>query len=205
MEKLPYPAHLKPISEMIEQGETFSTLRLRCPCGCRKFYFGRAAYTPEEHAALREHEELCRAATDGYRIKTKVDKQGKQITLRKQGLFGHWEAVEVPPVPECYYVTAVRAVCAECGGAHLIFDNRLHGFETACGFPVPPLDCKPLWEVVDPEDAPQGCQVEVSYSAPRYLFERDNPGIDYDNAFDRIDICSRNAQGHLKTILCAYA
>ena len=200
MEKLPMPPHLEGIADVVEQGEMYATLRLRCHCGCGLFRMERADYSPEERAQLKAHEDSYRAATEGYRVK-----HGRTGILRKKGLFGRWEPVEFMPCPECYYVTAVRATCADCGARHLVFDNRLHGFEAACGFPVPPMDGKPLWEALYPEDAPQGCQIEVSYGAPRYLFETDNPGVDYDNAFDKIDICSRNMQGHLKTIVCAYA
>ena len=200
MDKLPVPRHLRDIADVIEQGEIYATLRLLCPCGCRLFRMERAEYSPEERAQLQAHEDSYRAATEGYRVK-----HGANGLLRKRGLFGRWEPAEFLPCPACYDVTAIRAVCEECGVHHLVFDNRLHGFEAACGFPVLPMDCKPLWEVICPGDAPQGCQIEVFYGTPRELFEEDNPGVDYDNAFDKIDICSRNAQGHLKPLLCAYA
>ena len=200
MEKLPVPRHLLPIADVIEQDETYATLRLRCPCGCSLFRMERADYSPEEWAQLKAHEDSYRAATEGYRVK-----HSRTGIFRKKGLFGRWEPVEFMPCPECYYVTAVRATCADCGAHHLVFDSRLHGFKVACGFPMPPMDCKPLWEAVYPEDAPQGCQVEVTYPTNRYQFETEHPGVDFDNAFDCVDVSSRNVQGHLKPFLSAYA
>lgn len=200
MYELPVPRHLLPIADVVEQGETNTTLRLRCPCGCSLFRMERADYSPEERAALQAHEESYRAATEGYRLK-----HGKTGLLRKKGLFGRWEPAEFLPCPACYHVTAIRATCADCGAHHLVFDNRLHGFKVACGFPTPPRDGKPPWEALYPEDMPQGCQVEVTYPAEREQFAEEHPGVDFDNAFDKIDICGRNAQGHLKPLLSVYA
>ena len=198
MDQLPVPGHLAPIADVIEQEETCVTLRLRCPCGCGLFRLERADYSPEERAMLQAHEDSWRAATAGYRVK-----DGRNGPLRKRGLLGRWEPFEYLPRPACCYAAAIRAICADCGAVHLVFDNRLHGFRAASGLAVPPPDCSPLWAPAG--EAAQGCQVEVAYPAGRFQFGTDHPGVDFDNAFDYIDISSRNAQGHLTPVLSAYA
>lgn len=199
MEKLPMPSHLLGIADVVEQGDTCATLRLRCPCGSSLFHMERAAYSPEEQSQMKAYEASYRAATQGYRLK-----YGKTGMLRKRGLFGRWEPVECLPRPACHGVTAIRAACAACGARLLVFDNRLHGFRKVCGFTMPPMDGKPLWEPIGAPDA-QGCQVEITYPMERFQFESQHPGADFDNAFDRIDITSRNAHGFLKPLLSAYA
>lgn len=204
MDKLPYPAHLKPISEVIEQTEISATFRLRCSCGCSRFFFERADYSAEERAELRAHEEACRAAREaGYHVKQGVDQQKRRVMLRRQGALGCWESFDCPPIPEGYFVTAICAVCEACGTAHLVMDNRLHGFEAAMGYPVPPMTCKPQWEAIPPANVARACRVEVVYSAPRSVFAKAKPGVDYDNAFGRMEVCGEDEQGNLTKLLVA--
>jgi hypothetical protein len=200
MDEMPVPRHLTPIAEVAEQEDTCATLRLRCPCGCSLFRMERAEYSPEERAQIQAHEDSWRAATGGYRVK-----DGKNGPLRKRGLLGRWEPFDYLPRPACCAVTAIRAICADCGAIHLVFDNRLHGFRAASGLPVPAPDCKPLWVPAGDATSAQGCQVEVSYPMPRFQFETEHPGVEFDNAFDCIDVSGRSAQGHVTPVLSAYA
>ena len=103
-------------------------LRLQCPCGCELFLLYRNAYSSEEQAVLDAYEAECSKLLRHGTICGKSDADGTvHIYRRRFGLFRH--EIILPERPSFADITVIKAICAECSTEHLLFDNRLHGYD----------------------------------------------------------------------------
>lgn len=105
-------------------------LRLQCHCGCGSFLLYRNGYSPEEQAVLDAYEAECSKLLRHGTIYGKSDADGTvHIYRRRFGLFR--QEIVLPERPSFADITVIKAVCADCGTEHLLFDNRLHGCDAS--------------------------------------------------------------------------
>ncbi len=119
------PSHLRQIAV-----EDRDRLRLQCPCGYGAFLLYRNAYSPEEQAVLEAYETKCSKLLGYGAIYGASDADGTvHIYRRRFGLFR--QEIVLPQRPSFADITVIKAVCADCGTEHLLFDNRLHGYDAS--------------------------------------------------------------------------
>ncbi|MBQ4345693.1 MAG: hypothetical protein IJC75_01005 [Oscillospiraceae bacterium] len=117
------PTHLRQIA--VPENDR---LRLQCPCGCGSFLLYRNGYSPEEQAVLDAYEAECSKLLRHGTICGKSDADGTvHIYRRRFGLFR--QEIVLPERPFFADITVIKAICAECNTEHLLFDNRLHGYD----------------------------------------------------------------------------
>lgn len=103
-------------------------LRLQCPCGCELFALFRNAYTPDEQAVLDAYNKECGRLLGHGAVYGASDADGTVHTYRRRfGLFR--QEIILPECPSFSDITVIKAICANCGTEHLLFDNRLHGYD----------------------------------------------------------------------------
>lgn len=206
MKNLPVPPHLKPITELLEESDIHVALRLRCPCGSLRFALEQSAFTPEEQAAINAYEVAVNAQYRGYTVKYRENEQGEKVLMRKRGLFGRWEPLDLPEPPPFIDVRCIRATCRACGKQHILVDSRLHGNYAVYGeIPAAAMQWQPHWQsVAVPEDAASlTIEVRNENSLEDFLHDLPNaPLSDYDNAFECIEIFTTGADGEIGELLC---
>lgn len=175
------PSHLEHIA-VAENG----MLRLQCPCGRESFFLYRNAYSSEEQAVLDAYEAECSKLLGHGTIYGASDADGTVHTYRRRfGLFR--QEIILPDRPLFADVTVIKALCADCGTEHLLFDNRLHGHDAlseteTIPYPVTlyrPLVQKPhiVWMRLEWDDDPEcfgwiGIAVSSSVNGKRrWVFE----------------------------------
>ena len=100
-----------------------------CLCGCERFHVLVNKFTASEKMEYdRYWEEYQKVYKGGY---------STMCTREDDGTVRHWKLVfpgiriEVfpPKIPPFATVISWRAKCSACGKEHLIFDNRIHGYD----------------------------------------------------------------------------
>lgn len=151
------PTHLRCLAADPAREDGMLTMLLRCPCGCMRFRLEEAVPAPAEQAAIDAWRAADKAARRGCIVRFRKDENGNTVLMRRRFPFGRWEPLK-PLLPElpCYIdVLALRGICRSCGKTHLIYDNRVHGFDALSGeFTAETLRWQPQWrEVAMTEDA----------------------------------------------------
>lgn len=117
------PSHLEHIA--VAENDM---LRLQCPCGCELFLLYRNAYSSEEQAVLDAYNKECGRLLGHGAVYGTSDADGTVHTYRRRfGLFRH--EIILPERPFFADITVIKAICANCVTEHLLFDNRLHGYD----------------------------------------------------------------------------
>lgn len=151
------PTHLRPLAADPAWYAECLTMTLRCPCGCTRFQLEEAAHSAAEQAAIDEWEAANKAARKGRILRFRKNEDGQTELMCRRILFGRWEPFEslIPPPPCCMDVRALRGICRSCGKIHLIYDNRVHGFDALMGEYVgEAMTWQPQWRRIDlPEEA----------------------------------------------------
>ena len=129
------PIHLRHLAANPAREDGLLTMTLRCPCGCTRFRMEEAVPSEAEQAAIDEWRALDEAARRWHIVRFREDGNGKKVLMRRHFFFGRWEPMTDvrPEAPCCIDVLALRGTCRGCGKTHLIYDNRLHGFDAHSG------------------------------------------------------------------------
>lgn len=151
MEKLPVPCHLRDIADVIEQGEIYATLRLRCPCGCERFRMEKNAWSEDEFCQMEAYEAKLKKLVLGYTCRRLPNGQHQ----RRRNLFGliplRWQNFDMPQAPGYWDVQCIRVICDACQATHVVFDSRCHGYEGwAAEWSEDTLDWQPQWRSAAP-------------------------------------------------------
>lgn len=155
------PTHLRPLAADLTRYADCLTMTLRCPCGCTCFRLEEAAHSAVEQAAIDEWEAANKAARKGRILRFRKNEDGQTELMCRRIFFGRWEPFKslIPP-PPCYMdVLALRGICRSCGKTHLIYDNRLHGFDALIGeYTGEAMVWQPQWKGID---VPEGALIRV--------------------------------------------
>ncbi len=130
---LPIPYHLRFLAEEIICKETTLTMQLHCPCGCTYFKLYENAPTAAEREELNAYQAECNRLLGMHGIYGQCNKSGS-IRTYQRGFLGIEKDIQLPPAPPYAAIHAIKASCAECGKETVLFDSRLHGYDSAvCG------------------------------------------------------------------------
>lgn len=155
------PTHLRPLAAEPTRYADCLTMTLRCPCGCTRFRLEEAAHSVAEQAAIDEWLAAERAARKGRILRDRKNEHGQTELMCRRIFFGRWEPFKslIPP-PPCYMdVLALRGTCRSCGKTHLIYDNRLHGFDALMGeYTGEAMAWQPQWQEIG---VPEGASIRV--------------------------------------------
>ena len=186
------PTHLRPLAGDPARADGLLTMTLRCPCGCTGFRLEQAVSSEAEQAAIDAWRAAERALYRGHIFRMRRDASGQMVLMRRRFFFGRWEPVKpLLPPPPCYMdVLALRGTCRSCGKTHLIYDNRVHGFDALMGeFIGEAMSWQPRWqEIAVPEGA--RIRVELSDDAESRLQEMREfiPGFTPEMACDAFEV-----------------
>ena len=200
------PAYLRPISREIRVKGDRTTFSLVCTCGNETFDLFYNKFTKEEQAEydryIQEEERVFRGS------------YASMCTRDKDGKLHHWKIVfpeikiEVfpPEMPPFAAVVSWRARCSGCGGEHLIFDSRFHGYDGVFSNDGSCRDYEPHYVRRNTRDkAPRRIEITTENDATLEQF-RENTGIDcgydaYSNGFGWISISTVDEKGRKTKIL----
>lgn len=160
------PRHLRPLAADPVREDGLLTMTLRCPCGCTRFRLEEAVPGAAEQAAIDEWQALDTAARRWHIVRLREDENGQKVLMRRHFFFGRWEPMaSVRPEAPCYIdVLALRGTCRSCGKLHLIYDNRVHGFDALSGeFSGDAMRWQPQWKEIDLQtrDVPEDTLIRV--------------------------------------------
>ena len=127
---IPIPYHLRHLAKLESDKENTITVSIHCICGNDTFYVYENCFTKEEEALMKPYyDALEYLAVGGYASTTTKD---------KDGTIHHWklwdekgnrkEEVTMPEQPYFVGVQVIKAVCAKCNEEHIIFDDRVNGY-----------------------------------------------------------------------------
>jgi hypothetical protein len=202
------PEYLRPIAREIRVKGNRSTCAIQCPCGSQRFHIYHNKFTDAEKAAYDQYrEEYERIFRGSY---------ASMCTRDDEGNLHHWKLVfpgikiEVFPPMSLPFSTVVswRARCCACGAEHLIFDNRIHGYDGVFCTDQETCDYLPHYVQRAFRDK-EPRRIEITTENDPTLEEfRENTGIQceqgpYSNAFGWISAVAVNEKGK-KTKLFDY-
>lgn len=186
------PTHLRPLAVDAAREGGLLTMTLRCPCGCTRFRLEEAAHSVAEQAAIDEWLAAKRAARKGRILRFRKNEHGQMELMCRRIFFGRWESFKslIPP-PPCYMdVLALCGTCRSCGKTHLIYDNRVHGFDALMGeYTGEAMAWQPQWQGIDvPEEA--SIRVEIHDDAEERMDEMREfiPGFTPEMACDAFEV-----------------
>ena len=164
------PTHLRDLAaDPVREGDLL-TMTLRCPCGCTRFRLEEAVPSAAEQAAIDEWQAQDEAARKWHIVRMRTDEAGRKVLMRRHIFFGRWEPMaDVRPEAPCYIdVLALRGVCRDCGRTHLIYDNRVHGFDALMGeYTGEAMAWQPQWKEIDLQalEVPEDARIRVDIPA----------------------------------------
>ena len=186
------PSHLRSLAADPVRDVDSLTMTLRCPCGCTRFRVEEATHNTAEQAAIDEWLAAEKAARKGRIFRFRKNGKGQMELMCRRIFFGRWESFKalIPP-PPCYMdVLALRGTCRSCGKTHLIYDNRVHGFDALIGeYTGEAMAWQPQWQGIDvPESA--SIRVEIQDDAEERMDEMREfiPGFTPDMACDAFEV-----------------
>lgn len=160
------PTHLRPLAAGLSRYADCLTMTLRCPCGSTRFRLEEATHSQAEQAAIDEWRATEKAARKGRILRFRKNENGQTELMCRRIFFGRWEPFKplIPP-PPCYMdVRALRGACRSCGRTHLLYDNRLHGFDALMGeYTGEAMAWQPRWREIDMRalEVPEGAMIRV--------------------------------------------
>lgn len=200
---MPIPHYLKPIAVPEKQQGAWTYFRIRCRCGCERFFVYQNAFTKEEREQEKPYRDAldelwstgCAACTqdeDGtvhhWRVYTSEDEdEADDGTDREE----RREEVFLPVRPYFSGIAVIRIRCAACGGEQVLFDSRIHGYEAVTGERDPQVTAyEPHFRPKGKTAVPLLCRVENDGTFDEF---RENTGADlteeqYTDAFDWITV-----------------
>lgn len=202
------PYYLRHISteQKVRGGRT--TFSVACGCGNDLFDIYVNGHTPEEKEQLdvyqREMDEIFRI---GYAFTGSIDEDG---TLHSWRIVAPGIKVEVfpPETPSFAGVMRWMLRCSACGREHLIFDNRVHGYDGVFCSENADRDYQPVFKQRSFRDRlPRRIEITTENEKTMEDF-REATGIDCDadtwsNAFSWIGVHAVDSRGKRTRILDA--
>ena len=164
------PIHLRPLAANPAREDGLLTMTLRCPCGSTRFRLEEAFPNEAEQAAIDEWRAAEKVLRRGHIFRMRRDAGGQMALMRRRFFFGRWEPVKpLLPPPPCYMdVLALRGTCWGCGKTHLIYDNRVHGFDALMGeYTGEAMAWQPQWKEIDLQalEVPEDARIRVDIPA----------------------------------------
>ncbi len=135
---VPIPNYLKHIATLDKQQKTWAHFSIKCTCGCDKFFVYQNCLNKEEKALEKPYNHAMWEiyVSDKPRKRT-VDEDGKVHYWRLfeplKGLEGAHEELIVPDCPFFLMIKVIKIKCVDCEKEHLVFDNRIHGYDGMTG------------------------------------------------------------------------
>jgi len=200
------PAYLRHISREIRVKGDRTTFALVCTCGNERFDLFHNKFTKEEQAEydryIAEDERVFRGS------------YASMCTREEDGRLRHWKFVapgikiEVfpPEMPPFAMVVSWRARCSACGGEHLIFDSRFHGYDGVFCSDGENGDYMPRYvQRLTRDKAPRRVEITTENDETLEQF-KENTGIDcdydaYSNGFGWISISTVDEKGRKTKLL----
>lgn len=129
---IPVPEYLSYIAVFINNKKDCVNFSIQCPCGCNTFFVYENELTKEEKKEAKPFYDamLYLHGNDGYGCSITVDENGtrhfwKLLSPDKSKK----EEVHIPPKPLYAGIVVIKAKCENCGREHILFDNRIHGYD----------------------------------------------------------------------------
>jgi len=200
------PAYLRHISREIRVKGDRTTFALVCTCGNERFELFHNKFTKAEQAEydryLAEEERVFRGS------------YASEFSFGKDGKLRHWKwvlpgiKIEVfpPEMPPFATVVSWRARCSACGGEHLIFDSRFHGYDGVFCSDGENGDYMPRYvQRLTRDKAPRRVEITTENDETLEQF-KENTGIDcdydaYSNGFGWISISTVDEKGRKTKLL----
>ncbi|MBR5119527.1 MAG: hypothetical protein IKV02_00885 [Clostridia bacterium] len=134
---VPIPNYLKHMAVFDKCKSNWTYFSIECTCGCNRFEIYENHPTKEENALLKPYYEAWDEIHANKPRKITVDENGNKHYWRLfeplKGLDGAHEEIIVPERPFFSGITVIKVKCTECGKEHVVFDNRLHGYDGMAG------------------------------------------------------------------------
>jgi len=200
------PAYLKPIARELKVKGGKTTMALVCDCGSELFWIYENKLTSEEKKQMESYEKALKKLGSGW--------FGWGGTVDENGKVHHWKYIApfikkevfVPEAPAFANVTSIRVDCSRCGRMHLIFDNRIHGYDGVFCSESADLTYVPYYKKRETRDKlPRKIEIVTENDETIEVF-RKNTGINcdevaYSNAFGWICVYDIDEKGKKSKIL----
>lgn len=118
---LPYAHRTKIVKEAV-------SFDLECTCGCSDFALLKNSFTAEEERVLKEYEQSF-PNTGWHTVYSEKGEDEKPRFYIKR-LFFFKQYLVFPQAPVFADIKVIKAICKSCGKEILIFDSRLHGYDS---------------------------------------------------------------------------
>ena len=101
---------------------------IKCTCGCEVFSLAKNTLSAEEKKAVEEVEKQ-EPNTGWHNLYGITGEDGKNHWYIRRFFFWKKE-IFFPEYPYYYGINVIKAVCSSCQKEILLFDNRLHGWDS---------------------------------------------------------------------------
>ena len=136
---VPIPNYLKHIAVFDKFKSNWTYFSIKCTCGCDRFEVYESCLNKEEKALEKPYVDAL-LEWYGWENKSKCVTKDEDGTFHRwrlyepsKGLQGKHEEIIIPERPFFSGIVVIKVKCAECGKEHIIFDNRLHGYDGMTG------------------------------------------------------------------------
>jgi ribosomal protein L33 len=123
------PKYLEHISKVVKQSKHNVTVKLQCECGESKFIVLKNKPLEADKLAKEQWEKLINERFSRGNVYQYSDKDGNRFIVRKN-IFGIIvDKARLNDMPRYFDTNIIKLVCNNCGKEHIIFDNRIHGYD----------------------------------------------------------------------------
>lgn len=201
------PDYLKDIACDETRKGTWLSFSMQCTCGNRHFIVLKNYQTKQEQELMKPYNDALHDLISGCWAST--------CTRDEDGTLHHWKLftplglkgpkkdVFIPEPPPFAFVEVIKIACSSCGKEYLLFDNRIHGYDSLNSEnQAEKLAYQPSFK----EKCRVPVEVKVKIENDPTLEEfRANSGLDadevaYSNGFGWIGIYTTNKDGKTKKI-----
>ena len=135
---IPIPRYLRHLAIPLKEQGTWTHFSIRCPCRGNRFWIYQNSFTKEENALVKPVIDAWNEIYDPTKPRAvTTDENGQKHYWRLfqplKGLDGAHQEIIVPKCPFFMGISVLKATCAACGKEHLLFDNRIHGYDGMTG------------------------------------------------------------------------
>lgn len=124
------PQHLISISELSKQSNNSLILDIKCQCGNSKFKVFKNIPLESEKESNEKWITLINKRFRKGNIEQYSDQNGEVFIVRKN-LFGKViDKEKLHDMPRYSNVNIIKIICSECKKEHVLFDNRIHGYNS---------------------------------------------------------------------------
>ena len=122
------PDYLKQYAHNIKRKKEEISFGIKCTCGCEDFSLAKNTLNAEEKKEVEEVEKQA-PDTGWHTLYGMRGEDGNDHWYIRRFFFWKKE-VFFPKFPYYYGINVVKAVCSSCQKEILLFDNRLHGWDS---------------------------------------------------------------------------